>query len=148
MSERITPLRRRLIEDMTVSCLSHATQASYVHAAKKLGRHYGRSPEHVGVEDGRTYQVLLVESAVALATLNQIVSALRQVQLHQRANRRTSIPATPADGPAHRRHSCNGPRDREAFRSTRGREHSIQPMEANDTKPCARQSCGRSVVAL
>jgi integrase/recombinase XerD len=88
----VSPLRRRLIEDMTVRSLSHATQASYAHAAKKLSRHYGRSPEHLGVEDVRTYQVLLVESAVALATLNQIVSALRQVQLHQRANRRTSIP--------------------------------------------------------
>jgi integrase/recombinase XerD len=77
MSERITPLRRRMIEDMTVRNLSPATQASYIHAVKKLSRYYGRSPEQLGVEDVRAYQVHLVENAVAWATLNQTVAALR-----------------------------------------------------------------------
>ena len=77
MSERITQLRRRMIEDMTVRNLSPATQASYVHAVKKLSRYYRRSPEHLGVEDVRAYQVHLVENAIAWASLNQIVSALR-----------------------------------------------------------------------
>ncbi len=77
MSERITPLRRRMIEDMTVRNLSPATQASYVHAVKKLSRYYRRSPDELGVEDVRAYQVHLVENAVAWATLNQTVAALR-----------------------------------------------------------------------
>jgi site-specific recombinase XerD len=77
MSERITPLRRRMIEDMTVRNLSPATQASYIHAVKKLSRYYRRSPEQLGVEDVRAYQVHLVENAVAWATLNQTVAALR-----------------------------------------------------------------------
>ncbi|HEX5999784.1 MAG TPA: site-specific integrase [Hyphomicrobiaceae bacterium] len=77
MSERITPLRRRMIEDMTVRNLSPATQASYIHAVKKLSRYYRRSPEQLGVEDVRAYQVHLVEDAVAWATLNQTVAALR-----------------------------------------------------------------------
>jgi integrase len=77
MSERITPLRRRMIEDMRVRNLSPATQASYVHAVKKFSQYYRRSPEHLGVEDVRTYQVHLVENAIAWATLNQTVSALR-----------------------------------------------------------------------
>jgi integrase/recombinase XerD len=66
-----------MIEDMTVRNLSPATQASYIHAVKKLSRYYRRSPEQLGVEDVRAYQVHLVENAVAWATLNQTVAALR-----------------------------------------------------------------------
>ena len=77
MSERITQLRRRMIEDMTVRNLSPATQASYITAVKKFSRYYRRSPEHLGIEDVRAYQVHLVESAIAWASLNQTVSALR-----------------------------------------------------------------------
>ena len=77
MSKRITDLRRRMIEDMTVRNLSPATQASYITAVKKFSRYYRRSPEELGVEDVRAYQVHLVENAIAWATLNQTVSALR-----------------------------------------------------------------------
>ncbi len=77
MSERITQLRRRMIEDMTVRNLSPATQASYITAVKKFSRYHRRSPEHLGIEDVRAYQVHLVENAIAWASLNQIVSALR-----------------------------------------------------------------------
>ncbi|MFZ0850729.1 MAG: site-specific integrase [Hyphomicrobiaceae bacterium] len=77
MSESITHLRRRMIEDMTVRNLSPATQASYITAVKKFSRYYRRSPELLGIEDVRAYQVHLVENAIAWASLNQIVSALR-----------------------------------------------------------------------
>ena len=77
MSERITHLRRRMIEDMTVRNLSPATQASYITAVKKFSRYHRRSPEHLGVEDVRAYQVHLARNAIAWASLNQIVSALR-----------------------------------------------------------------------
>ena len=36
----ISPLRRRMIEDMTVRNLSPATQRSYVHAVSKFGRFF------------------------------------------------------------------------------------------------------------
>jgi site-specific recombinase XerD len=77
MSERITHLRRRMIEDMTVRNLSPATQASYITAVKKFSRFHGRSPAELGVEEVRAYQVHLVEHEIAWATLNQTVSALR-----------------------------------------------------------------------
>ena len=77
MSKRITHLRRRMIEDMTVRNLSPATQASYITAVKKFSRYHRRSPEQLNVEDVRAYQVHLVGNAIAWASLNQIVSALR-----------------------------------------------------------------------
>lgn len=74
---RSTPLRQRMIEDMTVRNLSPATQASYITAVKKFSQYYGRSPADLGIEDVRTYQVHLVAHSIAWASLNQTVSALR-----------------------------------------------------------------------
>ena len=73
----ITPLRRRMIEDMTVRNLSPATQQSYVNAVSKLSRHFGRSPDRLGLEDVHAFQVHLVATGVSWPSLNQIVPALR-----------------------------------------------------------------------
>jgi integrase/recombinase XerD len=57
---QITPLRRRMIDDMTVRNLSPATQRSYVHAVAKFARFFGRSPEKLDLEDVRAFQVHLL----------------------------------------------------------------------------------------
>ncbi len=49
---QISPLRRRMIDDMTIRNLSPATQRSYVHAVAKFARFFGRSPERLDLEDG------------------------------------------------------------------------------------------------
>jgi site-specific recombinase XerD len=77
MNERIGPLRRRMIEDMTVRNLSPTTRASYIHNVKKFSQHFGRSPDHLGLEEVRAFQVHLVSQGIAWATLNQVVSSLR-----------------------------------------------------------------------
>jgi site-specific recombinase XerD len=66
-----------MIEDMTVRNLSPATQRSYIHAVAKFSRFFGRSPDHLTVEDVRTYQVHLASKGVAWSSLNQTVAALR-----------------------------------------------------------------------
>ena len=71
-----SPLRRRMIEDMTVRNLSPATQRSYVHAVSKFSRFFGRSPETLTLEDVRTFQVHLASKGVAWASLNQTVAAV------------------------------------------------------------------------
>ena len=73
----MSPLRRRMIEDMTVRNLSPATQRSYVHAVAKFGRFFGRSPERLGLEEVRAFQVHLVAGGISWPALNQTVCALR-----------------------------------------------------------------------
>ena len=73
----VSTLRRRMIEDMTIRNLSPATQRSYIHAVEGYGRYFGRSPDRLGLEDVRAYQVHLAGKGIAWATLNQIVCALR-----------------------------------------------------------------------
>jgi integrase/recombinase XerD len=73
----ITPLRQRMIEDMTIRNLSPATQASYVHWVKSFALYIGRSPDQATSEDVRAFQLHLVRRKIAWATLNQAVSGLR-----------------------------------------------------------------------
>src|SRR5712664_1628684 len=73
----MNPLRRRMIEDMTVRNLSPATQRSYLHAVTKFSRYFGRSPERLGLEDVRAFQVHLVSTGISWPALNQTVCALR-----------------------------------------------------------------------
>jgi integrase/recombinase XerD len=73
----MSPLRHRMIEDMTIRNLSPETQQSYVRAVAKFSAHFGRSPARLGLEDVRAYQVYLTSQGVAWSSLNQTVCALR-----------------------------------------------------------------------
>ena len=73
----MSPLRRRMVEDMTGRNLSPATQRSYVHAVSKFSRYFGRSPDRLGLEDVRAFQVHLVSIGISWPALNQTVCALR-----------------------------------------------------------------------
>jgi hypothetical protein len=64
------PLRRRMIEDMTIRNLSPATQRSYLHAVSRLSQYFGRSPDRLELEDVRAYQVHLASKGVAWGSLN------------------------------------------------------------------------------
>jgi integrase/recombinase XerD len=61
----ISPLRRRMIEDMTVRNLSPATQQSYLNAVSKFSRYFGRSPDRLGLEDVHAFQVHLVATGIS-----------------------------------------------------------------------------------
>ena len=73
----ISPLRRRMIEDMTIRNLSPATQRSYLNAVSKFSRHFGRSPDRLGLNEVHAFQVHLVATGTSWPSLNQIVCALR-----------------------------------------------------------------------
>ena len=73
----MSPLRRRMIEDMTIRNLSPATQQSYIHALSKFSPFFGRPPDTLSLEDVRVFQVHLASTAVSWGYLNQVVCALR-----------------------------------------------------------------------
>ena len=73
----VSPLRRRMIDDMTIRNLSPATQRSYLHAVAKFSRHFGRAPDTLGLGEVRDFQVHLVAKGVSWGALNQTVCALR-----------------------------------------------------------------------
>jgi integrase/recombinase XerD len=74
----ITPLRQRMTEDMQVRNLAVNTQTSYVQQVSLFARHFNKSPELLGPEDIRTYQVYLTnERKLAPGTILIAVAALR-----------------------------------------------------------------------
>ena len=73
----MNPLRRRMIEDMQVRNLSPVTQRCYVHAVAKFARHFNRSPDRLGLEEVRAYQIHLTTTGISWAGFNVAVCALR-----------------------------------------------------------------------
>ena len=73
----ISPLRRRMIEDMTMRKLSPKTQTAYIRAVKKLTRFLGRSPDTASAEDLRRFQLRLVADGVSRITLNATITGLK-----------------------------------------------------------------------
>jgi integrase/recombinase XerD len=59
----MTPLRRRMIEDMTIRNLRVKTIEDYVRCVARYARHFGRSPEQLGIEHIRSYLLHLIEKA-------------------------------------------------------------------------------------
>jgi integrase/recombinase XerD len=57
---KMSPLRRRMIEDMMLRNLSLQTQQSHIYAGAKFSRHFNRPRDQLGMEDVRAYQLYLV----------------------------------------------------------------------------------------
>jgi hypothetical protein len=74
---QMTALRRRMIDDMTVRNLSPATQQSYVYAVAKFSRFFGCSPDRLGIEEVRAYQLHLAGLGWSWSHINQVSCALR-----------------------------------------------------------------------
>ena len=78
MTDRaISPLRQRMIEDMTIRKFAPKTQHDYVQRVKHFAVFLGRSPDTASFEDVRRYQLHLATSGAGVPTLNQSVSTLR-----------------------------------------------------------------------
>ena len=75
--EAMSPLRRRMIEDMTVRKFVEKTQKDYIRHVKDLAAFLGHSPATATAEDLRLYQLHLSETGVRAPTINSAVSALR-----------------------------------------------------------------------
>src|SRR6202521_5104350 len=76
-NEVISPLRRRMIEDMTIRKLSPKTQQGYIRTIKNFAIFLGRSPDTASFEDIRRFQLQLATSGAGTPIRNQTVAALR-----------------------------------------------------------------------
>src|SRR5215813_2039178 len=78
MSEKpISPLRARMIEDMSVRKFGEATQRDYIRHVKTFSTFLGRSPATATPEDLRSYQVHQSSTGEPPSSINSSVAALR-----------------------------------------------------------------------
>jgi len=74
----MTSLRQRMTEDMQIRNLSINTQASYVQQISLFARYFKQSPELLGPEEIRAYQVYLTkERKLAVGSILIAIAALR-----------------------------------------------------------------------
>jgi site-specific recombinase XerD len=73
----MTPLRQRMIEDLRVRNFSPTTQRAYICAVARFAQHFGKSPELLGPEDIRAYQLHLLSKQLAWSTFKVSICALR-----------------------------------------------------------------------
>ena len=69
----MTPVRQRMTEDMQVRNLSPHTLASYVQQVSLFARYFRKSPELLGPEEVRAYQVYLTNER-KLATSSILIA--------------------------------------------------------------------------
>jgi len=77
MSKPVSPLRQRMIDDMTIRNMSPNTQKIYTRAVANFSIFHGRSPDKLGVEDIRAYRLHLMQRGLKATSMYPIVGALR-----------------------------------------------------------------------
>jgi integrase/recombinase XerD len=75
--EAINPLRRRMIEDMTIRNFDERTQQTYIRSVRSCCRYCDRRPAELTFEDVRQYQLHLTQCGLAPASINGAMVALR-----------------------------------------------------------------------
>jgi integrase/recombinase XerD len=74
----MTPLRLRMLQDMRIRNFTQNTQRSYLEQVSRFARHFGRSPEELGPQEVRAYQIYLLEVRKLSASSRSIAAgALR-----------------------------------------------------------------------
>ena len=72
----MTPLRRRMLDDMRMRNLAPRTQDIYVAAVAKFALHYRKSPDRLGPEEVRAYLLTLIDRGASWSLYNQTRCAL------------------------------------------------------------------------
>jgi integrase/recombinase XerD len=73
----MTPLRQRMIDDLRIRNYSRDTINNYIRLVARFAEHFGRSPERLGPEHIRDYQLHLLANETSWGIFNQTVAALR-----------------------------------------------------------------------
>jgi site-specific recombinase XerD len=72
----ISPLRQRMVEDMSLRNLAPRTQEAYIRGCKKLAAFLRRSPDTATAEDIRLFQLHLVEQGMSICTRNRTMTGV------------------------------------------------------------------------
>ena len=76
--KRLTPLTRRMAEDMLIRNKASSTIDSYTWHVDQFVEHFGKPAERLGPEEIRQYQLYLIqEKNVGWSNFNQAVCGLR-----------------------------------------------------------------------
>ena len=73
----MTPLRRRMLDDMKLRNMAASTRKVYVAAVAGFSTYHGRSSDRLTLEDVRDYQLHLVARGLKASSICPITSALR-----------------------------------------------------------------------
>ncbi len=73
----MTPLRRRMREDLRIRNYSPRTADIYIGYVARFAQHFARCPTELGPEEARAYLVHLVDREVSWTVFNQTVCGLR-----------------------------------------------------------------------
>jgi integrase/recombinase XerD len=73
----MTPLRQRLIDELTRRNYSPRTIETYVSAVARTAKHFARSPDRLTPEQLRDFQLHLIAQAASWSLFNQVACALR-----------------------------------------------------------------------
>jgi integrase/recombinase XerD len=73
----MTPLRQRLVDDLRLRNYSPRTIEIYVAHVARFAKHFGRSPDALGPDEMRAFQLHLLQRKVSWSQFNQTVCALR-----------------------------------------------------------------------
>ena len=72
--QAVSPLRRRMIEDMMIRKFAQKTQHDYVQRVKDFAKFLGRFPDTAKTEDVRGFQLHLTSSGAGVPKINSTIS--------------------------------------------------------------------------
>ena len=73
----ISPLRQRMIDDMTARRFSEKVQKAYVRHVRTFAAFLGRSPDTATKEDLRRFQLHMAQQQISPGSINAAIAALR-----------------------------------------------------------------------
>jgi integrase/recombinase XerD len=73
----VSPLRQRMIEDMTARKLGPHSQRSHIYSCRRFAAFLKRSPDTATADDVRRFQLYLVESGLSICNRNRIMTGVK-----------------------------------------------------------------------
>src|SRR5277367_624002 len=77
LDKPISPLRQRMIDDMTARRFNEHTQRDYVRNVRMFAAFLGRSPDTATKEDLRRFQLHMAKQQMSAGSINAAIAALR-----------------------------------------------------------------------